>query len=55
MLIDIKEVARRLSVSRQTVMRLVEAGQFPRPIHVGRSLRWRLADVQAWIDEQQQG
>lgn len=55
MLIDVDEVARRLAVSAQTVRRLVAAGQFPAPIRVGRSVRWRLADVEAWIDEQEQG
>lgn len=37
-------------LSEATVRRKVKAGAFPRPVSVGaRGVRWRLADVQAWI------
>jgi predicted DNA-binding transcriptional regulator AlpA len=49
LLIKADEVAHLVSISTRTLWRLVSAGQFPRPVQVGRSTRWRVADVEDWI------
>jgi predicted DNA-binding transcriptional regulator AlpA len=40
-----------VSISTRTLWRLVSTKRFPEPLHVGGSTRWRLADVERWIDE----
>jgi excisionase family DNA binding protein len=49
-MIDVREVAEILSISTRSVWRLVASGELPQPIRFGRNVRWRLADVEAWID-----
>lgn len=50
-LLDIGEVARLLRVSRRHVAGLVARGELSRPVRLGRSVRWRAAEVAAWIDD----
>lgn len=50
-LIDTREAASLLGVSNTTVRELMYRRELP-PIHVGRSLRFRLCDVLAFIDQQ---
>ena len=49
-LIDIKSLALMLKVSEKTVRRWRDAGKIPRPVKLGRTLRWRLCLIVAWID-----
>jgi excisionase family DNA binding protein len=54
--ITIKELAERQRVSVVTVRRWIAAGLAPSHIRCGRTIRFRLQDVEAWeaerIDEQ---
>lgn len=50
-LLSILEVAARLGVSRSTVEALVEAGDLPAPIKVGRQRRWARVTIETWILE----
>lgn len=47
--IDVHAVARKASVSPATIWRLRAAGKMPAPIRIGHSIRWRRADIEAWI------
>lgn len=49
-MIDVTEVATILKVSKRTVWRLVSSGELPQPIRFGRNVRWKLEDVEAWIE-----
>jgi excisionase family DNA binding protein len=50
LLIDAREVARRLGLSERTVWRLTAAGKLPNPILIGgKSKRWRAEDIRAWV------
>lgn len=40
-----RELARFLRVDVATLRRLVTAGKLPRPIRLGRGIRWHLTDV----------
>ena len=46
-----REVEERYSLSRSTIYAMMSEGRFPRPINVGRrSVRWRLSDLESWLE-----
>lgn len=49
-LISAARLAGMLSISERTLRRLLDAGKLVRPVRIGRSVRWRLAEVREWID-----
>ena len=50
LLLTAEEVAAMLGVSERTLWRLLSAGKVPKPVHFGRSTRWRAAEVAEWIN-----
>jgi prophage regulatory protein len=52
LLLTVRDVARILRVSTRTVHRLVETGEFVKPLRIGRSTRWRASDVLDWLRSQ---
>ena len=44
------EVAAMLSISTRTLWRLVSTQQCPQPVRLGKSTRWRVSDVENWIE-----
>lgn len=49
-LLDVRAVAEMLDCSARHVYRLADAGRLPRPIKLGALVRWRRAELEAWID-----
>lgn len=49
---DVAALATRLSISPKTVYTMVERGDGPPPIRVGRLLRWDSEAVEAWLAQQ---
>lgn len=49
-LLTAAEVAERLSVSREWVYQEARAGRVPH-VRLGRSIRFRWPDVQAWLEQ----
>ncbi|MFC1636131.1 helix-turn-helix transcriptional regulator [Planctomycetota bacterium] len=45
-----KELAEMLSLSVRTVWRLRSAGKLPQPVMVGGSCRWRVSDIEGYLD-----
>jgi len=43
-------LARLLQVSKRSLMRLRSAGKLPRPVQLGRSVRWRSNEIREWVD-----
>lgn len=43
------QLAERLSVSLRHIRRMDAAGKLPRPVRLGRSVRWPLREVEAWL------
>ena len=50
--VDLQAMAEHLGVVPNTIRNLVGRKQFPAPFRVGRQLRWRIAEVNAWIENQ---
>ena len=50
MLISAADLACLMNVSERTLWRLLSAGKVPQPVRIGRSTRWRMAEVRDWID-----
>jgi len=50
-LLDVEAAACMLAISTRTIWRLVEHGQFPEPVKIGRATRWRLADIEEFVGE----
>ena len=48
-LVDVRETARLLGISDRSVWRMSQRGDLPQPIHLGRSARWRVADLLSYI------
>lgn len=46
---DVDAIADLLGCSSRHVRRMADGGAMPRPIHLGRLVRWRKADVDAWL------
>lgn len=46
---DVGDIAALLKASSRHVRRLADSARMPRPIHVGRLVRWRKSDVDQWI------
>jgi predicted DNA-binding transcriptional regulator AlpA len=49
LVVDVKSLARMLSCSVRSLWRRLAAGQLPKPVRIGRSVRWELATVREWI------
>lgn len=50
LLLAAKQVAELLSVSERHVHKLNSSGRLPRPIRLGRSVRWRREELEAWVE-----
>lgn len=48
-LLSAEDLAREIGCSVRSVRRLDQEGRLPRPVHVGRMVRWRRAEVFAWL------
>lgn len=52
-LLSFHQVQPQVQLSRVTIWRWEKEGRFPKHIKLGRSIRWRESDIQAWIDNLQ--
>lgn len=48
---DADQIADILDISKRHFMRLVHAGEFPRPLRIGRASRWPASDVTGYLDK----
>lgn len=49
-LLAVGALAKTLSTSVRTVWRKRAAGQLPKPVRIGGSVRWRSSDIDRWIE-----
>ena len=52
-LLTIQEVIKIVGIKKTTLYNLIKEGKFPQQIKIGHLSRWRLSDIQDWIDNQQ--
>ncbi len=50
-LLDVNAVAALLGSSSRTVRRLADWGRMPRPVSLGRMVRWQRSVIEEWIRE----
>ena len=50
-LINAEELAKLMQISERTLWRLLSGRKLPQPVRIGRNTRWRLAEVEAWIEK----
>lgn len=50
-LLDVTAVATFAGVSSRHFLRLVDAGKAPRPIRLGRAVRWDAEQIRRWVDD----
>jgi len=47
----LREVCARYGLSKTSVYRLMEQGEFPQPVRLGpRAVGWRVEDLEAWLE-----
>ncbi|GAA5107605.1 AlpA family transcriptional regulator [Orbus sasakiae] len=51
-LVDMKYITELTQMTDKWFYSLIQQERFPKPIKLGRSSRWRLKDVEAWISAQ---
>lgn len=44
-----EEVAEALGISRAHVFKLVSSGRLPKPVKLGRAVRWPRKDLEEWL------
>jgi len=49
LLLDAKQAAKLLGISRSHFLELHQMGQIPVPVRLGRSVRWRVTELKAWV------
>lgn len=51
LLMDTREVAKLLKISDRTVFSMHTNGEMPKPVRIGRAVRWGRVEIKAWVDE----
>ena len=44
------DLATRLQVSLRHIRRLDSAAKLPKPVRLGRSVRWPVTEIESWLD-----
>lgn len=47
---DAKTFGQRLSLSKRQIFRLNSCAKIPKPIKIGSAVRWRLSDIELWLE-----
>ena len=50
-LLTVPYVAEMCGVAPETVRRLTDRGAMPKPVRLGRAVRYRLAEIESWITD----
>ena len=51
-LLSFNPLSTYVSMGRSRIYGLIEEGEFPPPIKIGRSSRWLKSEIDSWINEQ---
>ena len=50
-LLNIKEVTDIVGFKTSAIYKFIKTKNFPKPIKIGKSSRWRLSDVNEWLKQ----
>ena len=50
-LLTIKEVVNIVGFKTSTIYKFIKTKNFPKPVKIGKSSRWKLLDVNNWIEQ----
>lgn len=53
--VNARELAQNFKLSRSGIFNLIKRGNFPEGIKIGRCRRWKLKEIQTWIEKQSKG
>ncbi len=48
--INAKAFGQRLALSKRQIFRLNSCGKIPAPVKIGGSVRWKISDVELWLE-----
>ena len=51
-LLAFEHLSRYVAFGRSRIYQLIAAGEFPKPIKIGKSSRWLKTEIDAWISKQ---
>ncbi len=51
-LVDLKTIMTCTGLSRPGIYKMMSEDRFPKPIKLGRSSRWYLTEIRAWLQAQ---
>ena len=51
LLFTLSLIAQMVCLSPRMIQKMVKQGRFPRPVRIGRAVRWRANDVAQWVDD----
>jgi len=51
-LLTLREVISIVGIKKSTLYKLIKEGKFPSQIKIGHLSRWKLSDIQDWLDNQ---
>ncbi|KAG1332447.1 hypothetical protein G6F61_015030 [Rhizopus arrhizus] len=46
------EVLARVGMAKSTLYLRISAGKFPKPVHLGSSVRWVESEIESWLQDQ---
>ena len=49
--ITVEQLAKLIQKSVRSVWRMRSAGQVPKPVKLGGGVRWRVRDIERWIEQ----
>jgi excisionase family DNA binding protein len=50
-LLSVREVSKLLGLGERTIYRLSDTGELPPPIRISRLVRWRLSDLETFVQQ----
>ena len=53
-LLNMREVGEYIGMGHSKIYGMIATGKFPGPIKIGKSSRWHVVDIDAWIAQQKQ-
>lgn len=50
-LVDMRFITKLTGLTDKWFYKLIKEGQFPKPIKLGRSSRWKQSEIEDWLEE----